>query len=579
VIAVLTVVCYWGALDRPAYLPDEDQLQFESWSVWDDPQGLLRMWSGEVHPDGLHYRPVANTIVWGAHQLWGENPVGYRLLNLTLHLLSVFLAIRVFRRIGLPAPEWIGFFIAFWPVVVQPVVWMVQTIQLVANFLFVAATWAFVRQHLQQSWRWGVLGLLFLALGLLAKITLVSFPLVLVMVGLMCRVRPTRQTWGFIAASFVITLALGWLDTHIVMANGGEVFDLTLRERLWWTLASTLQYLRNLLVPYPLALYYDLHVSALEWICGAGLAAAVIALLVTGKRQQAFRLLLVIAVCFVIVAPAMVGHNSWLFSPAEDRYQYLQPFVVVPYAAYLIAPLFRAHTPTRRWMIAGLGVLAVALILACMNQVATYDGPNRLFAVTARVAPRNNRWPLDYSMDLRRLGRYDEALKVLRFHSSEITTWAGDSQLLAQIAVNEIGNREYEAALQLMSPPRSWWTATMTAAILLEAPDPALRDDVKGAQLVASLATMKLKPPIPEHAVWRRVELNVLQASVHAAQGHFDQAKKLIEETRADPALEGRGHMRQLVRADLERRARSYADRVRYTSPESHLLWELYASL
>jgi hypothetical protein len=399
------------------------------------------------------------------------------------------------------------------------------------------------------------------------------------MVGLMCRVRPTRQTWGFIAASFVITLALGWLDTHIVMAHDGLAVDLTLRERLWWTLASTLQYLRNLLVPYPLALYYDLQVSPLEWICGAGLAAAVIALLVTGKRQQAFRLLLVIASCFVIVAPAMVGHTSWLFSPAEDRYQYLQPFVVVPYAAYLIAPLFRTHARTRRWTIAGLGVLAVALILACMNQVATYDGPNRLFAVTARVAPRNGQGPFDHSRALKMLGRYDEALKVLRFHSKEIASNAGDPQLLAQIAINEIGNREYEAALQVISARSSPWAMSMTAAILLEAPDPALRDDVKGAQMVASLVNMKLPPLLPEREVWRRIQLNVLQASVHATQGHFDQARKLMEETRADPALEGRGNMRQLVRGDLERRARSYADRVRYTSPESHLLWETYAKV
>jgi hypothetical protein len=399
------------------------------------------------------------------------------------------------------------------------------------------------------------------------------------MVGLMCRVRPTRQTWGFIAASFVITLAIGWLDTHVVMTHGGLAVDPPLRERLWWTLASTLQYLRNLLVPYPLALYYDAQVSPLEWICGAGLAAAVIALLATGKRQQAFRLLLVIAACFVIVAPAMVGHTSWLYSPAEDRYQYLQPFVVVPYAAYLIAPLFRAHARTRGWTIAALGGLAVALILACMNQVATYDGPNRLFAVTAQVAPHNRHGPLDHSRALTYLGRYDEALKVLRFHSSEIARVAGDSELLDEVAVNEVGNREYEAALQAMSPPSSPWAMSMTAAILLEAPDPALRDDVKGAQLVASLVNMKLSPRPPEGAVWRRIQFNVLQASVHAAQGDFDQAKKLIEETRADPALEGRGHMRQLVRADLERRARSYADRVRYTSPESHLLWEIYVNI
>jgi hypothetical protein len=568
-IVLLVVGCYSVGLNSPAYLYDDETLRFGTWPIWDEPGGVLRIWSGAAALDA-HYRPVSDTVLWAAHQLWGEQVLGYRLLNLGAQLITVVLAIRVLRRLRIPHAEWAGLFIAIHPVAVQPVLWMVQTRGLLADLFIVAAVGALVRQHLQQSWRWGMLSLGCLALALLSKTTAASFPVLVLVLALLFRVRPTRQTWIFIAASFVLTGAIGLIDRQFVL----DVFPYAPpQDRFSRTSVSILQYLRNFMAPYPLGLFYDAGVSVVEWICGGVVVGSIIALLVTKRRRRALELLLVIVAFVVSVAPAMVGHIGWAMSPAQDRYQHLGTFIVVPYLAYALEAVVPSASPSRRTVTAAIAALAMALSIITINQVRAYANPNRLYPVSMRIAPHSPTLVLYWARSLQGLGDYERARRILLKHAPELRAAGLYGVVEHKLAASYLVAREYARCLNVLRSPNSrFWPDAVMAAIFLEAPDPKFRHNARGAELVAVMETAHMARL--DFGLYGRPRLQALQASVHAAWGRFDEAERLIEAALADPALAGRGYLRKRIRDDLAARLRSYRTGVIHTAPESQLLWE-----
>src|SRR5712692_6066460 len=84
-----------------AYLP--------AWNgkpIWDDNahitnpgltslHGLLRIWT---EPGATQqYYPLAHTVFWVEHMLWGDAVLPYHLVNILLHGLSAFILYRIFR--------------------------------------------------------------------------------------------------------------------------------------------------------------------------------------------------------------------------------------------------------------------------------------------------------------------------------------------------------------------------------------------------------------------------------------------------------------------------------------------------
>jgi len=97
-----------GAATVLAYAP-----VFSAGFIWDDdahvtrPElqglaGLRRIW---FEPGATQqYYPVLHSAFWVEHRLWGQNPLGYHLLNVALHLAAALLFARVLW--GLLDPAW-----------------------------------------------------------------------------------------------------------------------------------------------------------------------------------------------------------------------------------------------------------------------------------------------------------------------------------------------------------------------------------------------------------------------------------------------------------------------------------------
>jgi hypothetical protein len=63
-------------------------------------QGLWRIWFDLGATQ--QYYPVAHSAFWLEHRLWGDQLLGYHLVNISLHVLAAALAGLILRRLRVP---------------------------------------------------------------------------------------------------------------------------------------------------------------------------------------------------------------------------------------------------------------------------------------------------------------------------------------------------------------------------------------------------------------------------------------------------------------------------------------------
>ena len=396
------------------------------WIVPEDLEGLSGQQSSRY---GL-YRPMwIITVVFDTF-LWHQEPFGWRLTSLILHLLAALAVLGLATKLlgsriaGLAAAL---LFVAH-PIHVETLANLTGGRAEILACLFVVLAWRlFLRgdgRSKRSRWAGDIGSAGLFLLGLWSKENAVVLPALLFMTGWALRgqtfktllVRLTPHVTVFFAYMILRVLVVGGVTAD----TWSNLFGDSSAPRIFLTVMAILaRYLRLILLPYPFRhpeCYDNLPstVSVAEGVLSAvlvlGLVGFAVWRLVRGRKHAstpfwAFGLL----GFFVCLIP--VSHIVPFKVVMAARFLYLPSVALCLLCGYLTV---RAHAH-RQWLpiAAGLPVLAAFVIMTCSYNPEWVD-PNRLYRMVTKCNPRS---PAPYNnMGTHRLrqGKVKEALPFFK---------------------------------------------------------------------------------------------------------------------------------------------------------------------
>ena len=316
-------------------------------------------------------RPLTNLTLWANYQLHGDNPLGFHLVNLLLHLIAVWFARDALSRLLRGSAALLAATVfALHPLQTEPVAYIyARTTLLCGLFAWAAiANWARGRHWIT---------VLITGLALLSKEEAVALPVFFAMLHL--TVSRNHREWRPIGVMFALALATGLrgLVATAEITGSGAGLDVATSPVDYARAQGyvIVRYLRLLIFPVGLNFDPDLAISpalgALGWAAILGLAAY----LFRTKPKAGFWF----AAGLVFLAPT----SSFLpiADLAADRRMYLAGACFAATAALLLPALKTTH------------VAAIGLLLASLSFARTlvFHSEESLWRDTVAGSPKKVR--------------------------------------------------------------------------------------------------------------------------------------------------------------------------------------------
>jgi len=343
-------------------------------------------------------------LTWLAHaldlELFAGAPGPMHLVNAGLHALNaalLFVALLALTRMRgaslLAAAQF-----AVHPLRVESVAWISERKDLLAGTFFALALLAYARHARAPSparLAWVALALV---AGLMAKPTLVTLPLLLLVLDGWPLGRLGRAPWRRLVAEKLVLLApcvAASALTLVAQESGGALNDrLDLGARLAQVPLAYLAYLAKALWPFELAVFYP-HPALAEpgsaRVMAALGAVALLVLLVAlaWRRRARAPWELAGALWFLGVLVPMIGLVQVGGMALADRYAYLSlvgPELALATGGFALA---RARPALARPLAVGALVLVLALAARTSHQQGVWRDTRALFAHALAVTERN----------------------------------------------------------------------------------------------------------------------------------------------------------------------------------------------
>jgi tetratricopeptide (TPR) repeat protein len=461
VIVVLGLAVYWPALTGDWLWDDRDLITKNA--LVQDPNGLWRIW---LEPWRLFdFFPLVVSATWIEWRLFGEDTLGYHLVNLALHLTSAFLFWRLLRQLGL-RHAWLGAVIfTVHPVIVESVAWMAELKNTLSLPFFLLAMSAWIEFEARGKTRDYVQALVMFLLAMLAKATMVMFPFVILLYAWWRRsridARDVLRSVPFFAISLAIGAAVAWFlgrttgEQHVVL--GGPLPRLALAG------CSIAFYFSKSFLPVGLLpIYHQWRIDPpspwefLPWI----VIGAVLWFLWTQRNGWGRPALLGIGFFLLNLLP-FIGltagsymEKTWVM----DHFLYIPILGLIGLFVAGIEPLERQLSAGARRV--GIGVLALivaAMTWAANSQAALYDRTIALWEYTVPRVPESAVAHFNYGVGLFRENRVGEAVTQFQIAQKLLPTDFDFPYTLGlvygQMGRYDLGIPELRIALQL-SPNR-----------------------------------------------------------------------------------------------------------------------------
>jgi len=192
--------------------------------LWDDDQllttnpvvqsaslrGLSKLW---FNPDGADFFPLSYTALWAQWPFFKNQPTGYHVTTILLHIISSLLLWALLHRMRIPGAWLSGLIFAIHPVAVESVAWVSETKNTLSLPLFLLSCLCWVVQDEAQEGprrtQFYSLSLVLFLLAMLAKTSMVALPVLLLLYAWWKRGTITLQDVIRAAPFFLISLVLG----------------------------------------------------------------------------------------------------------------------------------------------------------------------------------------------------------------------------------------------------------------------------------------------------------------------------------------------------------------------------------
>ena len=407
VMALLTlVVAIYEPVRTYDFVPYDDNVE-----VFDNDvvlQGLTRTswkeaWVGDLLESSAianYWKPLSTLSHAAVVEFFGLDAGAHHVVNVVLHTLNVLLLfalmLRLFGRLrgrgALGASLFVAALFAVHPVHLESVAWVAERSDVLGGLFWMLAMHAWVSYFRRPAAHRYVLAVLVYALGLCAKPTLVTFPMLLILLQVWPlgrlrhgRRRPGQVGTGRALVEILLPLALAGaaaLITYFAHARIDSTVSweaAPLSARLQMMLIGYANYLRLLIWPDCLPVLFPLRAGS-TWSSVAGEAALLLALstlvLVQARRWPCLLVgwLWFLGVIFPVSGISQAGSHAY-----ASRFLYLSAigiYMAVARAGTLLAERKRILRPT----VAAAIVVVITLATASRVQVRHWRNGETLFS-------------------------------------------------------------------------------------------------------------------------------------------------------------------------------------------------------
>lgn len=365
------------------------------------------------------------------YELFGLAPWGYHLVNVLFHAANAGLLVLALTRLtGAPVLALVAAaFFAIHPLRVESVAWIAERKDVLSGFFGILCLLAYANYVKAPSKIRYALVALWLALGLMAKPMLVTWPCVLLLLDYwpLRRIPSLRdaRAFGRCAAEKLPLFALAAASSVATFfAQRGQAMvsldEFPLSVRLANAPVAYARYVANTVWPSGLAAHYA-HPG--HGLTAAQVAAAVLALLVLtlaallAIRRAPFAIvgwLWFVGTLVPVIGLVQVGSASM-----ADRYTYL-PAIGLAVAVVWLAAAAAARWPRTRPALAAAAVALLAVHAALtIRQIAVWRDSESLYTRALAVDPRNamvhhflGAWYVDEGRIPEARARFEQALLI-----------------------------------------------------------------------------------------------------------------------------------------------------------------------
>lgn len=352
----------------------------------------------------------------------GLSPSCFHATDLVLHTLNAVLVYALLSSfIGSDfLALLLALLFAVHPLNTEAVVWASARKDTLSTLFFLSALLAYIRtRSAERSCGWLIASIAFFMLGLLAKVSIIMLPVVLLLVDVL----EQRRDYKKMIIEKVPYVALCILFGIVAIIGKSSVLESTsLMEKILMAMRSTMFYLTAFVFPIDLSVMvpYSGKISLTQPAFALSATALLIAFITIVALQKKYPTLLFSSLFFILMlAPSFTnfakGGDIYV---ASDRYAYVPMLGLLLLIGFALQSFLEKSKTTRIFqsrqrVLVGVLILILGISLKLSSaQAKTWKNSEALFTHTISLYPRARAAVTNLGMEKLKKGEYLEAIKL-----------------------------------------------------------------------------------------------------------------------------------------------------------------------